>query len=118
MRCSNSDTRRLLPTPDSPPTRTSRGRRLAASPSASSSSASSPVRPTKWLLVSLARMAEVSPPGGRSRESSLPPLGYLVAGRALGRSAEIVLSCGGDCPLDLGVHVSLLSVESTPPTIN
>lgn len=84
-RCSNSVISRVLPTPESPPTRTTTGRPLAASRHASSSSASSPTRPTKWLLVSRARMIEVSPEEPPSEGNARPETVHV--GSLFGRRA-------------------------------
>src|ERR1700729_1077425 len=107
-RCSSSPTRRVLPTPESPPSRTRVGRPALASRTASSSSANSPTRPTKWLLVNLDGMYEVSPERGCDSRNVM-----LGATRALDRALEVAGVALGDDGGELGMHGPGLPVADT-----
>ncbi len=84
------------------------GRPSLASRTASSSSASSPTRPTKWLLVNRDGMYEVSPERGYDSLA-----GAAVAAVALGREAETLVPALGDDGAELGVHGAGLSIVDT-----
>src|ERR1700744_2778891 len=107
-RCSSSPTRRVLPTPESPPSKTSVGRPALASRTASSSSANSPPRPTQGLLVSRDGMYEVSPERGCDTRAG----GSVAAGAREG-ALEITDVGLGDDGAELGVHGSGLSFDDT-----
>jgi len=116
-RCSSSETRRVLPTPESPPSRTSVDRPAVASRTASSSSASSPTRPTKWLLVSLERIPEVSTDGGghgnaRPGDTAGRARRRCTAGTG-GVGAELIGALARHDGGELGMHVGFLSMAST-----
>src|SRR5579875_1696924 len=106
----NSETSRVLPTPESPPTSTTTGAPLCASLHACSSSASSRTRPTKWLLVSLGGMPEVSP-CARGPWARPPEAGE--AGLPFGDPADVGLVTGADSLGECGMHSALLLFEST-----
>src|SRR5438270_7225001 len=105
----SSLTSRVLPTPDSPASKTTVG----ASRSASSSSASSDTLPTKWLLVSLAGMPEVSldrttpaARAGRIEDPKRWPSGCAPA--------ELIVVCRDERGCEVRMHFGLLSLFLSP----
>ena len=92
----------------------STGRRASASRHASSSSASSPTRPTRWLLVSRARMTEVSPeaePGRLAAPGVRRNIGCASA--ALDALLDLCRPGGREGSIEFGVHFSFLSFDFT-----
>ena len=87
----SSDSRRDLPTPDSPAMNASDGRPSAASDSAASSSVSSALRPTRRLLVTRVATNVVSPPG-RAAWAGFP---FTLRGAARSRRGAGDAPAGG-----------------------